>query len=123
MPNPLPQLASSDLVSDEPEAVNALLAARHSLGRTDLTDADDGYVVVDDDELLVCTLGADMALALPEASTCTGRSVHIFLATAGGHTLTVSATASNINGAGTLALSSAWTGRRFVARATDWIAF
>src|SRR5260221_13401522 len=91
MPNPLAALSPTGLVSDDRATLNANFAARHALGVTALTDADDGYAVLADDEALECTLGADMGVVLPDPATCVGRSVYLLVAAAGGHTLSVTA--------------------------------
>jgi hypothetical protein len=123
MPNPLAQFDGSVLVSDWPAQLNANGAARHSLGVTALTDADDGYVVVDDDEALELTIAADTGVVLPDPSTCAGRSIYVLLATAAGFDLNLTATGgANINGGATLTLSTDWTGKRLVSRGTYWVA-
>jgi hypothetical protein len=122
MPNPLEQLAGTGLVSDAVAILNANGQARHQLGLTELTDADDGYELLDDDELIVCTLGADMGITLPDPATVTPRSLYVALGDGGGFTLTLTPASGNINGAGTLDLTTNYSGVRLVARASEWLA-
>ena len=123
MPNPITPVDPTDQVSSAPDSVNELSTKRHWLGETTLTQADSPYTVVATDELLVWTITSDSTATIPDPATCTGRSLHVFVRTNGGHTLTLSAAAGNINGASTLVLSSQWAGKRLVARASEWVAF
>ena len=122
MPNPIPAVSPTDTVSSLPDSINALSDQRHWLGETALTQAASPYTVVATDELLVWTITADSNATLPDPATCVGRSLHVFVRTNGGHTLTLTPAAGTINGAGTLVLSTQWAGRRLVARATEWVA-
>lgn len=119
MPNPLDVLGPSERVSSSRDVLNQNFARRHYLGRTALTETDDTYDVLADDEWLEVTLTADdLGVQLPDPADFPSRSIYVFCRELNGNTLTLLGT---INGAMDLALTSDWAGGRLVAGDTDWM--